>query len=238
MNDLALVGVVLFLACLAQSVTGFGLAIVGMPLLRLLGVPTALASPLVAFVALSLRPLMLYHYWQAFHWRDIWRLVVASVLGIPLGVWWVRAINEDTASALMGVVLIAYALYRTRGESLQARLDVRWGYVAGFLAGVLGGAYNIFGPPAIVYASAQGWEKEAFKANLQAFALVISTLTGGAHAISGSLTHDMLALLLIGVPCAVFGMVLGFWLDPFISKERFGQVITTFLVVMGVSLML
>jgi uncharacterized membrane protein YfcA len=238
MDDLALIGAVLFLACLAQSVTGFGLAIVGMPLLRLLGVPTALASPLVAFVALSLRPLMLYHYWQAFRWRDIWRLVVASVLGIPLGVWLVRVMSEDFASALMGVVLIAYAAHRIFGGRVTARLNVRWGYVAGFLAGVLGGAYNIFGPPAIVYASAQGWEKEAFKANLQAFALAISVLTSGAHALSGNLTPDLLALLLIGVPCAVFGMVLGFWLDPFISKERFGQVITVFLVVMGVSLML
>ncbi len=243
MNDFIAIGVIILVSCFAQSMTGFGLAIVGMPLLRLLGVPIIMAAPFISLVALSMRPLMLWHYWKDFHFRDVWRLVFASIVGIPLGVWGVRLLDEQFVSAVMGLVLIAYALYNAFGERLRGNAEHLaihefWAYPLGFISGVLGGAYNIFGPPVVIYASARQWNKETFKANLQAAALMISIVTSVIHTVGGNVTPDILVLLLIGVPSAMLGMVAGFWLDPYINRARFSQIITAFTLFMGVSLLL
>jgi len=44
----------------------------------------------------------------------------------------------------------------------------------GFLAGILGGAYNANGPPIVIYGVMRGWKKEAFRASLQGFFFVSS----------------------------------------------------------------
>lgn len=231
---------VIFMACFAQSVTGFGLAIVGMPLLRLLGLPATLSAPLIALIALSMRPMMLFHYWQGFSWRDVWRLGVASIVGIPLGIALLTTLDEHTVSVILGLVLIFYAFYTAFGARwlhLENHIIAEWwAFPLGFLAGILGGAYNIFGPPAIIYANARHWQKTVFKANLQAFALMISVLTSGIHTLAGNITPEVLLLFMIGVPCAMMGMVAGFWLDKHINHATFAHLVNAFLVVMGLSL--
>ncbi len=236
-----MVGGIVLLAALTQSVTGFGLAIVGMPLLHFTNLPPAYAAPLIALVALAMRPMMLWHYWRAFELRAMWRLGLASVAGIPLGVLAVDYLDERAVTALLGVVIIGYALYSAYYDVLsrqaRAQISERWAWVLGFVAGLLGGAYNIFGPPSVIYANGRGWQPQTFKANLQAFALLNSLFITFAHGAKGNFSPDVLALGLVGVPAAMLGLVLGYWLERFIDQARFTRLVIVMMFVMGVGLL-
>lgn len=68
----ALVFAVVFLAVFTQSLTGFGLALVSMPLLTMvLGIQTA--APLVALVALAAEIVLLIYYREALNLSVVWR---------------------------------------------------------------------------------------------------------------------------------------------------------------------
>ncbi|MHC5056799.1 MAG: TSUP family transporter [Planctomycetota bacterium] len=97
--------------------------------------------------------------------------------------------------------------------------------VAGFCAGVLGGAYNTNGPPIVVYGTMRGWEPERFKATLQGFFLPTGAFIIAGHALSGLWTRETVRLSLVSLAPVALGMALSFWLAPRIPRERFGVLV-------------
>jgi uncharacterized membrane protein YfcA len=90
LQDLALllilaVAAIVFFASFTQSVVGFGTAMVGMPLM-VMALEIHIAAPLIALLGLTLETIMLLYYRQSVNLMVMWRLIVAAVLGIPLGV--------------------------------------------------------------------------------------------------------------------------------------------------------
>ena len=55
---------------------------------------------------------------------------------------------------------------------MPSRLTGRaWGFGAGFIAGLMGGAIGTPAPPVITYATTQGWSPRVMRANVPAFLL-------------------------------------------------------------------
>ena len=89
-----LVVAVIFLAVFTQSLSGFGVALVAMSLLPAL-IKIQVAAPLVAVVALTIEFFLLLRYRSALNLQVVWRLIAASVFGIPLGVWALGRLNDE-----------------------------------------------------------------------------------------------------------------------------------------------
>ena len=86
---------IVFLAVLVQSVLGFGLALVAMPLLvGVIGLQWA--APSVALVGITSQILLTLQYRQSLVFSDIMRLAVGSLIGIPFGV---LLLNSASASS-------------------------------------------------------------------------------------------------------------------------------------------
>ena len=106
----ALLLVVIFLAVFTQSLAGFGVALVAMALLPdLIGIQRA--TPLVALVGLTLEFFLLLRYREALNINAIWRVALASILGIPLGLWVLKSVNDQIVLVGLGVVIAGYAIY-------------------------------------------------------------------------------------------------------------------------------
>lgn len=238
------------LAGFVHSATGFGSALVAMPILTMVvGVSTA--APLLALVGQIVTVLVLYQNWRGLHFREALRLIVASTLGTPLGLFLLRYGNEAVITGILGAVLIGYALYAFLLEprfaaSAPARVtpdrDPWWiqiaGFGAGFVAGVLGGAYNANGPPAIIYASARRWPKEQFKSVLQSLFIVNGVFIVIGHGCAGLITREVLYYCAYGVPASIVGMILGFLVDRRLNAERFRKVVLALILVLGIVLIL
>lgn len=126
---------VIFLAIFTQSLAGFGLGLVSMAFLtEVLGVHTA--APLVALVGITSEVVMLFRYRHAFNLSAVRRLVMASVVGIPLGVILLRQVSQEIALTFLGILLIGYALYALLTPRLPEIKNPRWAYGFGFVAGL------------------------------------------------------------------------------------------------------
>ncbi len=228
---------VVFFAIFTQSLTGFGSALISMPLLvPLLGIRTA--APLVALVMLISEVVLLIRYRASLNIRLVRRLVIASLLGIPLGVLALVNLDERIMTAALGMVVLAYAAYSLLGRRPPRSRSSAWAYGAGFLAGVLGGAYNTSGPPVILYADSQRWPRDEFKGNLQGFFLINSFLVVAGHAWRRNLTPTVWNYLLISLAPIALGLWVGLALDKRLKATVFRKLVLALLVMLGISLIL
>lgn len=227
---------ILFVAAFTKAVLGFGESLLAMPLLTLaLGVQTA--TPLVGLVATSLTLLLLWQGRRQIEFRSAWRVMVAAVLGIPLGVWGLRTLPAQWVSLGLGAVLILVGIYNLVRSGITVEIGSRWGYVFGFVGGVLGGAYNTGGPPIVMYGTLRRWPAGKFQATLQSCLLPLSVLTVLSHGIAGLWTAWVVQLYVLTLPVVLLAFWSGRRWGSTLSGPRFERLVYTALIALGVMLL-
>jgi uncharacterized protein len=132
---------ILFFAALTKATLGFGESLLAIPLLSLvLGVQTA--TPLVSLLAATVTLLMLAHNWRQIDLATTWRLILAAMVGVPIGVWGLTFLPATPLTIALGILLILIGLYNLSQPQLRMLHGNHWSYFFGFLAGIFGGAYN------------------------------------------------------------------------------------------------
>lgn len=233
--ELALILGSVFLGAFTQSLSGFGVALVTMAILpALVGIQTA--SPLVALISLALELSILIIYRSSFNLGAILPLALAAVVGIPIGVWLLGVVPEDIVITILGIVIAGYAVYALLGIRLPAMKHPAWAYSMGFLAGILGGAYNTSGPPAVIYANCRRWAPVEFKTNLQGFFFITNIFVIANHGLRGNLTVDVWTIFLWSLPAVTLGILAGIGLGRKLSPEMFRKIVLILLVVLGLRL--
>jgi hypothetical protein len=229
--------VIIFLAALLQTISGFGFALLAMPLVALV-IGVKAAAPLVALVGFTLYAINLVRYRRSVERRVLLPLAVAAALGVPFGVWVLGNLDEDIVKSVLGVLLIAYALYSLWRPSAAPLRSERWAYPAGFLAGVLGGAFNTPGPPVIVYGNLRQWSRNLFRSTLQALFLFSSSLVILAHIAAGNLTAATIPTYLLLLPALLLGVWAGSLIDRRLNNERFRLLVITLILATGVLMLI
>ncbi len=226
-----------FTAAFVQSLTGFGFALIVMPLLTIaLGIRTA--APMVALTALTVYTVNLLRYRRAINIPEMLRLGLASAAGVPTGIWLLSTADEGLVMRMLGVILAAYAGYSLLQPKARRALARGWVYPAGFLAGCLGGAFNTPGPPVIVYGSLRHWPRNEFRAVLQALFLLNSVLVVASHAVARHLTRQVFAYYLYAVPALAVGILIGSVVDSKIDQRQFRKLVTAMILALGLALLL
>jgi uncharacterized membrane protein YfcA len=231
-----LIVAIVFGAAFAQSLTGFGFALIMMPLVTVvLGIRTA--APVVALAALTVYSVNLVRYRRSINVPEVLRLGVASAAGVPVGIWVLSHADEKVVMRILGLILVAYAGYSLLQPKTRRVLSWVWVYPAGFLAGCFGGAYNTPGPPVIVYGSMRQWPRDEFRAVLQALFFLNGILVVGSHALAEHLTKQVLVYYLYAVPALAVGILVGSVVDPRINQGQFRTIVTVMILVLGLALM-
>jgi len=233
--DILLPIVVIFIAVFTQSLAGFGVALIAMALLPgMLGVQ--IATPLVALIAVTIEVFLLIRYRSSLNLGAILPVTLASIAGIPLGVWALKGVDEEVLLGVLGVVITSYALYALLNLKLPDLRNRVWAIGVGFIAGILGGAYNTSGPPVIIYGDCRRWPPAEFKSNLQGFFLVSSTFVALSHAVSSNFNSFVWRFYLLSLPAMALGILLGISLDRYLDAARFRKIVLLLLIVMGLRL--
>ena len=102
-----LTAAVLFLCAFIRAAVGFGDALLAIPLLGML-MPLATASPVVALAGLTMSVSIVVAHQDAVDFQAAWRLIVASFIGIPIGVFVLHAAPERVVKGVLGLMLVLY----------------------------------------------------------------------------------------------------------------------------------
>ena len=236
MTELAIFSIFL-IAMFVQTSAGFGSALVAMPLLTLF-LSTRVAAPLyvISFVCISI--MITYHYRHDLKIKNIWRLILGSLIGIPIGVNILSTWDEQIILAIYGAFISAYALYALFGFQPPRLENKNWQWLLSPVAGMISGAFNTSGPVYVIYADSQNWSPFEFKGNLQILFFLNSVLTTINHFLIGNVTDEVLGLFVYAVPGIIVGTLLGFAFDKYINPELFRKGILVMLLIMGIGLIL
>lgn len=235
MTTPVLIFLIFFLATITQTLTGFGSALVSMGLLSMV-VGLQIAAPLYAILGLILEIYLLFYFRHSFNLQSVGSLIFGVIFGIPLGILALKLVDENISLAVLGFLLVGYALYGLSNFTLPRLEHKAWGYGMGFLAGVLGGAYNTLGPLGIIFGTSRRWSPEEFKANLQAYLLIGSVMITVGHAVSGNFTAAVWEHIGVTIAALALGLWVGLKFEKRISPPAFKKMVLVFLLLIGAAL--
>jgi len=231
---------IIFCSTLARSVFGFGNALVAMPLLAMIVGDSLGRNFASAYVALNSAVIAAVITWQ--DWRHVdlasaTRLVIASCFGIPVGLYLLAELDMRIVKSVLAVMIIAfssYALLRPRLMMLHSERPI---YLFGFLAGVLGAAYNTHGPPLVIYGSLRRWSPERFRATLQGYTLPTGLMIVVGHSLAGSIWPIVLHDVLYSLPPVFLALLLGRRINQRFQTQTFIRYVHGILILLGILLL-
>ena len=203
----AAAAIIAVMSGLIRGFTGFGSALIYIPLI------SAVYGPRVAVPTLLLIDTICSLPWAvkampACNWREVWPVAIAGTLTLPLGVallvyvdpLWLRWFISALVLIALGV-LIAGWRYQGRPTWYAAA-------ATGAAAGIGGGAVQIAAPPLLIFWLGGQNSAATVRANIMVYFIWSGTLSIVAYAYSGLFTVQTVTLsLLFGIP---FAVALGF----------------------------
>jgi uncharacterized protein len=223
-------------ASFVMGLAGFGIALVAMALLPYL-MSTVDAIVLLTIYAELFSLVLLVQLRRDVVPRAILDLLLGTVAGTPLGVWGLAALPASVLNRLIGLMLVVAFVLEIRGlypEKLEGRW---WGLGAGAIAGVIGGAVGLPGPPVVLYAATQGWSARTVKANLQAFFVVNQGAILVGYWWAGLLTRGVWNVTLGFALPAIAGAAAGALLFERVDQRRFRQLVFALIFLSGLVLL-
>lgn len=205
-----------FLAAFVRGLTGFGMAILLVPLLGLMILPVE-AVTVSNLVGLLIGLAGLRRAWAGADRRSVPTIAILAMLATPVGLWLLGITPPELARLLIaGVALLAFVLVLLPPHPDGHRAHGAETAATGIAAGVLTGFAGMPGPPVVPYYLRQAIPAARARASMLAVFFATS-LASSAAALGMGMAGRNTALLAL----ALFGPVLlGNWL----GGKLFGRV--------------
>lgn len=231
---ISLVGIaVIFLAGMTQGLTGFGFALVAVPVLVIF-LPPKIVVPVVLIQSALIN---IFIFFKVKEWVDLKRIIplmIAGVIATPLGTYLLIVLDVKLLRILIGVVIVVSAIALLRGLRIQIKNErLAFGPV-GFLSGILSGATQMSGPPVALFFANQGVEKQVFRANLVAYFMVLNVATIPSAAVGGLMTEQVLSYAALFLPSMIGGAIAGMALAHRVEESLFRKLALLMVTVAGV----
>lgn len=215
-------------AAAAQAITGFGFALLAVPLLALvMHVDTAVVGGSLASLALTAGTAVRERHHV--RWRTTVMVSGVAILGLPLGLFILEVFTDRALGALVGVAVLVSTLIVWR----RPRLGGGWPTLTGvgLLVGVLTTATGTNGPPLVAAFQSMGYPPRAFRATIAAIFTVCGVASVAFFVAGREVTAPVVAVTLIGLPSAAIGWWTGDRLFHRIDAVRFRRVVLIALVI-------
>jgi uncharacterized protein len=230
---------VVFFATLIRSALGFGEALVAVPIL-VMRIPLDTAAPLAVLVSITIAAVIIAQDWRHVHAHSAGWLLLATLFGIPLGLMLLMSPHQMAVKLILALVILLFAIYSlafTRVTHLKSD-SKPWLLSCGFLAGILGGAYGMNGPPLAVYGTMRGWSPQHFRATLQGYFLPASILGMLGYFWKGLWNHELTYFYLATLPVTIPAIWLGRIANHRLAVQKFRTFVYAGLIVIALILAL
>ena len=234
-SDYAWAAGVILAASFIQSFSGFGFALVAVPLLTL-RLPLQSVPPLLLLLGMAVTITLNLGKWHRLRDPVLYLLLAAIVPFTYIGTAVLRFAPESILKGALGVGIVAYAvrmLFTSRPAGGR-RLGRGTTILTGAASGLLGGMFGMPGPPLVMYFTAQaGGDKGEFRTRILSVLLLEGFWRMGSYTVQGLLTWDVAARAALLAPVLVLGIWSGSHAHHRVSDAAFQRFIACLLLVSG-----
>lgn len=214
---------IISLSAFLQGVTGFGLALIAVPLMLLFLDMTTIVVSLL-FTTILLNPFLIRTIKHPADPHLLRLLIFSSVLGLPFGIYLlgvadlrVLKIAAGSLAILFTLILGFQAIRLPKSKTLLA--------LSGLLAGVLQTSIAMSGPPVVLVLSAFCPNKHQLRKNLMIYFLIITFFAFVMFVINRTPVLEPMTYALAGIPFAWLGGYAGNYMANRVPQGIFRPIV-------------
>ncbi|UFN50554.1 sulfite exporter TauE/SafE family protein [Roseomonas sp. OT10] len=212
-----------FLAGLARGFSGFGSALIFVPLASALLGPR-LAVPLLMLIDnLSALP-MVPAAWRNAARREVALLAAGAMVGTPLGVLALLRLDPVVVRWAMCLLALAMLALLVSGWRYRGRPVTPLSLAVGVVAGICGGLAQMSGPAVLAYWLGGAVPAHRIRSNIILFFAFTSVVGAATYLLSGLLTLEVVVLSLLAGPVFALGTWMGARLFGLASEATFRRI--------------
>ena len=228
-----LIALIVFAAGFIQGLSGFGSALIAIPLLSLF-LPMRFVVPFIILIGYSINFMLLRDSRKHIHVSRSLLLIAGSLPGVPLGVLTLSTCPEWFLQVLLGGLLVIISLSSMMKFTPNIVPGGGWAAFSGLISGWLGGSLGASAPPVIIYLTTQPWPKEMIKATLVSYFTISGLLIIGLQASQGFITSPVLITYLLALPVLFLGVACGSISFKRINQAQYVLIMNILLSILGV----
>lgn len=234
-DTLACAAPVVLVAYVVFGMTGFGAAMVAVPLLVQF-MPLPFAVPLVVLFDLACTALVGGSNWRRVSLVELKRLFPWLLLGIALGVTLLHNAGARWPLILLGSFVLAVCIKGLRGARAKpsAPLNTCWALPFGVFGGIFSALFGTGGPIYTIYLSRRLDALDQFRATISVVILASGIIRAAAFGAAGLYAQpEILSAAAVLLPVALIGLYGGSRLRARVSPELLKRAIFVLLAIAG-----
>ncbi len=198
-------------AAVMRSFSGFGFALMAVPVFSLFLIPGD-AVVLSAMLTLLVSLMTYKTWWQGYSPGVLLPMILGSVMGTGVGVYFLTGLSAEDFQLWIGISVILACLLLARFKPRHTSSSPSLSAATGVCSGLMNGAFAIPGPPVIVFVMATMPDPAKSRAFLMAFFLASNAISLCLFGVAGLVTATPVYLLLVAFPVMLIGDRVGAWL--------------------------
>jgi uncharacterized membrane protein YfcA len=236
MDKLYVVLAIVCFSMLIQSTFSFGGALVALPLLALV-VDVKTATVLMTLLSCSIAAVVVARRWGDVDVKNAWRLIVSACVGIPLGILFLGRVDGSVLKIVLACTVIVFTVVSLFKLKTIRLIHANYAFIFGLISGIFGGAYNISGPPVVLYGSLVNWSSDRFRATVQSYALFTNVFAILGHYLAGNVTREVATYYACSLPILGVSVWLGSVVHRMIAGERYAVCVKVLLLILAARLL-
>jgi hypothetical protein len=225
--------IIILFSGFVQGLTGFGMSMAAIPfLIRIM--PLREIVPIIVVLALFTNVYFLTRFRKEIRFKNLWLLVLAGVLFLPVGTYSLKYLNPDYLKLCFGILVTGFTLLLILKKTFPIKHEKAGYAVTGSLSGFLNGSLSLSGPPVVLFLSIQGTKKDTFRANTTLYFMILNTIAIVIFLANGLLNEAVFEKILYLVPALFIGVFAGVKAFKKLKEEGFRKIVLIMLVVSGV----
>lgn len=231
-------GGALFMAYLVRSVSGFGSALIAVPLLVHVQ-PLTLVVPFIAVMDVIAAATMTGAGLRDRHvrWPEVGWLIPGTIIGVTVGLLLLVGMDGRALQLALGIFVVAFGVRNLLGLQAHRIVSPWWSVPAGIIGGGIGAVFSTGGPPYVIYLSHRLADKSELRATMSAIFLIDGGIRIVGLLIAGLLLEGQLGwYLLAGLPLMFVGQYVGHRIHVGLTQRQMTVIVALLLIVSGGSL--
>jgi uncharacterized protein len=212
-----------FVSATARGFSGFGSALIFMPLASSMAAPRLVAALLLVIDFVAAAPL-LPNAWQCADRKATAIIVFGALIGVPIGTYFLSRLDPVTtrwiiSGFVFALLMLLLSGWRYRGRD-HAALSVGIGGLSGFCSGLA----QTGGPPIVGYWLGRPIASTIARANILLFFGASDLVSAVSYSVSGLITADAIKFSFMVGPVYAVGVAFGASLFGKASEKVFRSI--------------
>jgi hypothetical protein len=213
--------IIVAVASLIKGITGFGFALVSMPLLLLWYPAKELVPALVMCNLFASTIIILQKKERKLVPQQFQTLIAYGTASTIFGVLALKYMPENLIITAISILFILLAVLSLLGKEFRFKPQKYVFKLAGFITGFLTGSISVSGPPLALFLNAVDVDNQQFREIFSWFSVLTSIVAVTGYVFTGVLSLESIKMTLMFIPVLFIGSYIGKRINNGLSNSFF-----------------